>query len=223
MASPVPNPVLRTPVPSPAARTHARLATPDDGPACAAIYAPYVADTSISFELVPPDGAEMGARIARTIARTPWVVVEVDGVVRAYAYATRHRERPAYDWTVETAVYVDRDFARQGLGRIAMQAVLAILRLQGAHLVVAGITLPNEGSVELHLRLGFERIGGFEAIGWKRGAWHGVDWFALELGPRSDEPAPLVPLPQIAGTAALEAALASENAQGQAIEPTSSG
>jgi phosphinothricin acetyltransferase len=203
-------------VPSPAARTHARLATPDDGPACAAIYAPYVADTSISFELVPPDGAEMGARIARTIARTPWVVVEVDGVVRAYAYATRHRERPAYDWTVETAVYVDRDFARQGLGRIAMLAVLAILRLQGAHLVVAGITLPNEGSVELHLRLGFGRIGGFEAIGWKRGAWHGVDWFALELGPRSDEPAPLVPLPQIAGTAALEAALeaalASENA-----------
>ena len=80
--------------------------------------------------------------------------------------------------------------------------------LQGAHLVVAGITLPNEGSVELHLRLGFERIGGFEAIGWKRGAWHGVDWFALELGPRPDEPAPLVPLPQIAGTAGLEAALA---------------
>ena len=194
-------------MPSPAVRPRVRLATPDDGPACAAIYAPYVSSTSISFELVPPDGAEMGARITRTIERTPWVVVEVDGVVRAYAYATRHRERPAYDWTVETAVYVDRDFARLGLGLMAMRAVLAILRVQGAHLVVAGITLPNEGSVRLHLGLGFERIGGFEAIGWKRGGWHGVDWFALELGPREDEPAPLIPLPRLAGTPELEAAL----------------
>lgn len=191
-----------------AARPHVRLATPDDGAACAAIYAPYVTDTSISFELVPPDGDEMGARIARTIARTPWVAVEVDNAVRAYAYATRHRERPAYAWTVETAVYVDREFARQGLGSIAMRAVLGILRVQGAHLVVAGITLPNDGSVALHRALGFERIGGFEAIGWKQGGWHGVDWFALELGPRNIEPGPLVPLPQLAGGAALEAALA---------------
>jgi phosphinothricin acetyltransferase len=153
----------------------------------------------------------MGARIARTIERTPWVVVEVDGVVRAYAYGTRHRERPAYDWTVETAVYVDRSFVRLGLGRLAMRAVLAILRVQGTHLVVAGITLPNEGSVRLHLGLGFERIGGFEAIGWKRGGWHGVDWFALELGPREGEPARLIPLPELAGTPELEAALAADD------------
>jgi L-amino acid N-acyltransferase YncA len=195
-------------VSSPPTRPRVRLATPDDGPACAAIYAPYVTDTSISFELVPPRGAEIAARIERTIVRTPWVVVEVDGVVRAYAYATRHRERPAYDWTVETAVYVDRSFARRGLGRIAMRAVLAILRVQGAHLVVAGITLPNPGSVALHEALGFVRVGGFEAIGWKHGGWHGVDWFALELGPRADEPPPLVPLPELVGTARLEAALA---------------
>jgi L-amino acid N-acyltransferase YncA len=193
--------------PSPT-RSRARLATPEDGPACAAIYAPYVTETSISFELVTPDGAEMAARISRTVVRTPWVVVEVDGVVRAYAYATRHRDRPAYDWTVETAVYVDRGFARRGLGLMAMRAVLAILRVQGAHLVVAGITLPNDGSVGLHLELGFVRVGGFEAIGWKHGGWHGVDWFALELGPRAVEPLPLVPLPELVGTARLEAALA---------------
>ena len=149
----------------------------------------------------------MSARIARTIDRTPWVVVELDGAVRAYAYATRHRERPAYDWTVETAVYVDRSFARRGLGRTAMRAVLAILRVQGAHLVVAGITLPNPGSVALHAALGFARVGGFEAIGWKHGRWHGVDWFELELGPRDDEPTPLVLLPDLAGTTVLEAAL----------------
>ncbi len=192
---------------APHSRPRARLATPDDGAACAAIYALYVLDTSISFELVPPDAAEMAARIARTIERTPWIVVEVDGVVRAYAYGTRHRDRAAYDWTVETTVYVDRDRTRLGLGRIAMSAVLAVLRLQGALLAVAGITPPNDGSVGLHLALGFDRIGLFEAIGWKDRRWHGVEWFALELGPRVDEPAPLVPLPALAGTRELADAL----------------
>ena len=185
----------------------ARLATPADGAACAAIYAPYVADTAISFEAVPPTADEMAARIARTIERTPWVVVEVDGVVRAYAYGTRHRDRAAYDWTVETTVYVDRDFGRRGLGTAAMGAVVAILGVQGAHLLVAGITLPNPGSVRLHESLGYRPIGEFEAIGWKFGAWHGVAWYALELGPRDVEPSPLVPLPAM-DPVALEAALA---------------
>ena len=185
-----------------------RLATPADGAACAAIYGPYVDETSISFEAVPPSAEEMASRIARTIERTPWVVVEVDGVVRAYAYGGRHRERAAYDWTVETTVYVDRDFGRRGLGRLAMGAVLAVLRLQGAHLAVAGITLPNPGSVRLHESLGFLPIGEFEAIGWKQGAWHGVAWYALELGPRAPAPTPLIPLPSLQGTSALADALA---------------
>ena len=184
-----------------------RLATPADAAACAAIYAPYVEETSISFEAVPPTADEMAARITRTIGRTPWVVVEVGGTVRAYAYGGRHRERAAYDWTVETTVYVDRDFGRQGLGRMAMAAVIAILRLQGAHLAVAGVTLPNPGSVRLHESLGFQPIGEFEAIGWKQGGWHGVAWYALELGPRDRAPGAFVPLPQLAGTAALAACL----------------
>jgi phosphinothricin acetyltransferase len=141
--------------------------------------------------------------------RTPWIVVELDGIVRAYAYGTRHRDRPAYDWTVETAVYVDREHTGHGLGRVAMDALLRILRLQGAHLVVAGITPPNPASVRLHEALGFERVGRFEAIGWKQGRWHGVEWFGLELGRRGDEPTPLVPLPRLAGSPALTEALAS--------------
>ena len=194
-------------MPVPTSRPRARLASPDDGAACAAIYAPYVAETAVSFETMPPSAEDMAARIARTLERTPWVVVEVDGVVRSYAYATRHRERAAYDWTVETTAYVDRDFTRMGLGRIAMSAVLAILRLQGAHLAVAGITPPNPASVGLHEALGFERIGAFEAIGFKHGRWHGVTWYGLELGPRDDDPVPLVPLPAIAGSEAVAGAL----------------
>lgn len=174
-----------------------RLATPADGSGVAAVYAPYVLGTAISFELVPPDGAEMAQRIERVVSRTPWVVAEVDGTIRGYAYAARHRERAAYDWTVETTVYVDPGARGRGLGRATMRAVLEIVRLQGAHLAVAGITGPNPASVALHRSLGFRRVGEFEAIGHKFGAWHGVEWFALELGSRMADPVPLVPLPEV--------------------------
>jgi phosphinothricin acetyltransferase len=191
---------------------HVRLATPDDGPVCAAIYAPFVTGSAISFELVPPDGAEISDRIARTIARTPWVVVEIDGLVRGYAYAGRFRERPAYDWVAETTVYLDRAFQGRGLGRAAMRAVLEILRLQGFHTAIAGVTPPNPGSVGLHLGLGFERIGLFEEVGWKDGAWHGVEFFGLELSPPEPAPVPIRPLPEVAGSDELRRALAGATA-----------
>src|SRR5262245_28756797 len=111
-----------------------RLATLDDAAACAAIYAPYVERTTVSFELEPPGAEELARRMANTLARTPWVVVEVDGAVRGYAYAGRHRDRPAYDWTTETTVYVQDGFGRRGLGRAAMEAVIDIVRRQGFHL-----------------------------------------------------------------------------------------
>jgi L-amino acid N-acyltransferase YncA len=187
-----------------------RLATPADGAEVAAVYAPYVLDTAISFELRPPDGEEMAGRIARTLERTPWVVAEVEGVVRAYAYAGRFRERQAYDWTAESTVYVDRAWQGAGLGRAAMRAVLAILRLQGFRLVVAGITPPNPASLALHRSLGFLPVGGFDGVGWKDGAWRGVDFLALELGERRDgvAPAPIRPLPELLRTPGLAAALA---------------
>lgn len=185
-----------------------RLATPADGPACAGIYEPYVTDTCVSFELTPPDGTEIGARIARTIERLPWVVAEVDGLARGYAYAGRFRDRPAYDWTVETTVYVDRAFQGRGIGRAAMGAVLAILRLQGFHVAVAGVTPPNPGSVGVHLALGFERIGLFEEIGWKDGRWHGVEFFGLELSRPASRPEPVRPLPAILGSNEVARALA---------------
>ena len=184
-----------------------RLATPADGAACAAIYAPYVLKSAISFELEPPSEGEMAARIERVTAHWPWVVVEVGGVVRAYAYGTRHRERAAYDWTSETTVYVDGAFRGRGLGRIAMRALVAVLRVQGFHLLVAGITAPNPGSLRLHESLGFGRVGEFDAIGWKSGAWHGVEFWALELGPRDAVPEPVTPITRLAGTPELEAAL----------------
>ena len=189
-----------------------RLATPADADAVAAIYAPYVRETPISFELQPPTAEAMAGRIERTLARTPWVVAEVDGVVRAYAYAGRFRDRAAYDWTAESTVYVDRALHRSGLGRATMAAVLRVLRLQGFRLVIAGVTLPNAGSEGLHRALGFEPVGTFEGVGWKAGRWHGVSFFELELFPCVDgpEPTPIRPLPELLGTPELAAAIAGE-------------
>ena len=88
-----------------------------------------------------------------------------------------------------------------------MTALLAILRLQGFHLAVAGVTLPNPGSVALHRSLGFTRIGEFEAIGYKHGRWHGVEWYGLELGPREPDPRPIRPIASLARTPELQRAL----------------
>jgi L-amino acid N-acyltransferase YncA len=186
-----------------------RLATANDGAAVAAIYRPYVEATPISFELRPPTADEMAGRIARLLEFAPWLVAEVGGIVRGYAYAGRFRDRPAYDWTAESAVYVDADARGRGLGRLLMAALIRVLKLQGYRTVIAGITLPNEASVALHEALGFERIGQFGKVGWKADAWHGVDFYALELGPRVDgeEPAALRPLPGLVGTGELALAL----------------
>lgn len=191
-----------------------RLATPADGAACAAIYRPSVEAVATSFELEAPDAAEMAARIGRTLARTPWLVAEVDGTAAGYAYAGRHRERPAYDWTAETTVYVGEAFAGRGVGRALMEAVLGVLVLQGFRLAVAGVTLPNPASVGLHRALGFEPVGTFPSIGWKVDRWWSTAWFARELGPRTGPPAPIRPLPELLGTPELDAILAAA-AQGR--------
>jgi len=186
-----------------------RLATTADADASAAIYAPYVLDTAISFELQPPDADEMAARIARTLERTPWLVAEVNGVVHGYAYAGRFRDRPAYDWSTESGIYVDRASRGLGIGRALMVALIAVLRLQGFRSLVAGVTPPNPASVRLHVALGFERVGLFESVGFKAGAWLGVEFFELALTPRVDgeAPAPIRPLPELLGSPELARAL----------------
>ena len=192
-----------------AASVLVRVATPADGAAVAEIYRPYVELTPVSFELCAPTAEEMAGRIARLLESGPWLVAEVDGVVRGYAYAGRFRDRAAYDWTAESTVYLAAGSQGRGLGRTLMAALIRVLALQGYHSVIAGITLPNDASVGLHEALGFTRIGSFDKVGWKTGAWHGVDFFALEIAPRVDgaPPAALTPLPQMLGTPALARAI----------------
>jgi L-amino acid N-acyltransferase YncA len=164
-----------------------------DAAACAAIYAPYVEQTAISFEQRAPNALEMEARISRYVTTHPWLVGESGGEVVGYAYACRHQERAAYRWAADVSVYVASNRRGEGLGRSLYERLFVHLRRQNFQIACAGITLPNDASVGLHEALGFLRIGVSPRIGWKGGRWHDVSWWQLELAPAAPG-MPLEPL-----------------------------
>jgi phosphinothricin acetyltransferase len=152
-----------------------------DATACAAVYAPYVAEGVASFEEQPPDAAEFERRIDRISATHPWLVAEEDGKVVGFAYASPHRERRAYRWSTDVTVYVDSAHHRRGIGRLLYEKLFELLRRQGFHMACAGVTLPNDASIGLHRALGFEQVGIYRRIGYKFGAWRDVAWLQAEL------------------------------------------
>ena len=158
-----------------------RDATPDDAAACAAVYAPYVTDTAISFEDVPPTPAEMARRIATAQQRHAWLVLEDDGAVVGYAYAGPCKERAAYRWSCEVSVYLALGRGRSGRGRLLYEALFERLVERGYRTAVAGMTQPNEASEAFHRALGFETVGTWRGIGWKHGRWRDVTWVQRSL------------------------------------------
>jgi L-amino acid N-acyltransferase YncA len=165
-----------------------RSATPADAPACAAIYAPYVTDTAISFETEPPGAEEMAERIAAAQRRHAWLVLEHDGRVVGYAYGGPHNPRAAYRWSCEVSVYLEPGRTRSGGGRALYAALLARLAERGMRTAVAGMTLPNDASVGFHRAMGFEPVGIYRRIGWKHDAWHDVAWVQRSLHAGPDPP-----------------------------------
>jgi phosphinothricin acetyltransferase len=166
-----------------------RSATIEDAAACAAIYAPFVRETAITFESSLPGEAEMAERIAAALDTYAWVVLEQDGAVRGYAYGGPFRSRAAYRWSCEVSVYVERGRTRTGAGRRLYADLLERLRRRGYRTAVAGMTLPNEGSVALHRAMGFEPVGTYREIGYKLGAWHDVAWVQRALAEVGEPPA----------------------------------
>src|SRR5215472_1814678 len=146
-----------------------RLAVRADASAISDIYRPLVLSTPISFEVEPPDAQEMARRIEQKLLAFPWLVCESEGQIVGYAYGGTHRPRAAYQWSVETTIYVHSEFRRCGIGKGLYVSILRILATQGYFNAFAGITLPNPSSVKLHESVGFKPIGSFRDIGHKLG------------------------------------------------------
>jgi phosphinothricin acetyltransferase len=174
-----------------------RLVTAQDAADIAEIYRPIVASTPISFEIEPPDEHEIRRRIQGILPAYPWLVCELGGRIAGYAYGSRHKERAAYQWSVDASVYVHSDFRRRGIGQGLYGSLFRILTAQGYFSAYAGVTLPNPGSVGLHESVGFKAIGVYRNVGYKQGAWHDVGWWEMALQPYIPEPPPPLSLAQV--------------------------
>lgn len=179
-----------------------RHADPErDAAACAAIYAPSVADGVASLEERAPTAEEMATRMAATTRAYPWLVADVAQAVAGYAYASRHHERAAYRWSANVTVYISPDHHRRGIGRALYTALFDLLVAQHVYEACAGITLPNAASVGLHESLGFVPVGVYRNIAYKFGAWRDVGWWRKTLQEHDDDQPP----PEIGPPARLPA------------------
>ncbi|TFV58580.1 N-acetyltransferase family protein [Geodermatophilus sp. DF01-2] len=170
-----------------------RDATREDAARCQEIYAPYVRDTVVSFELEPPTVAEMAGRIGAALATHAWLVAEDAGRVAGYAYGATFNARAAYRWSTSVSVYTETGRRRTGAGRALYTALLDRLAARGYRTALAGIGLPNEASVGLHTAMGFEPVGTYRRVGWKLGRWHDVAWYQRPLGDDTDDGPPAPP------------------------------
>lgn len=172
-----------------------RLALPSDAADMLEIYKPFITGTAVTFETAVPAVEAFEQRVRTYMATWPWLVCTRDGRITGYAYAARHREREAYQWCVESSVYVHPEFRGQGVATDLYHSLFRILRHQGFLNVYAVITLPNEKSVAFHSGFGFTHFASFKNIGYKLGRWHTVGWWELSLNEYPRDPQAPISLP----------------------------
>ena len=177
-----------------------RTASVEDAEVLLAIYAPYVEKTAITFEYEVPTVAEFRSRIKNTLQKYPYIVIEKAGKIYGYAYTGAFKSRAAYDWAVETSIYVDMKYPKQGLGKKLYLAIEDISRRQNIINLNACIGYPQKedqhltkNSVEFHAHLGYRKVGTFHKCGYKFGTWYDMVWMEKMLGRHNANPAPIIP------------------------------
>ena len=178
-----------------------RTASLSDAQALLNIYSPYVEHTAITFEYDVPSVEEFAFRIKNTLQKYPYLVAEKNGRLLGYAYASPFHERPAYDWAVETSIYVDQNIKHQGIGRRLHDALEDALRSQGILNMNACIAYPPEedeyldrNSVEFHTHMGYRLVGEFYKCGYKFHRWYNMVWMEKLIGNHlSDQKPPKFP------------------------------
>jgi phosphinothricin acetyltransferase len=175
--------------------TTIRVATEADAEEILAIYAKYIEQTAITFEYVVPSIEEFRGRIRHTLERFPYLAAEKDGKIAGYAYVSPFKERAAYDWSVETSIYVDMEQKRSGIGRRLYEELENILKQQGILNVNACIAYPQvkdeyltKDSVLFHEKLGYTMVGIFHQCGYKFHRWYDMVWMEKFIGEHGANP-----------------------------------
>lgn len=158
-----------------------RDATPADYASLAEVYNHYIVETVVTFEVTPISTDEMGRRVEGVAAGHPWIVLQTDHGVQGYAYARPWHERAAYRHTLETSVYLAPDARGQGHGTRLYCELFRRLAPIAPHVLIAGVTLPNEASVALHEKLGYVKSAHFREVGRKFDRWLDVGYWQKTL------------------------------------------
>ncbi|KXT78935.1 N-acetyltransferase family protein [Streptococcus panodentis] len=158
-----------------------RLARKEDAAALVAIYAPYVEETAITFEYDVPSVEEFAGRIEKTLVKYPYLLAEEEGRILGYAYASAYYGRTAYDWAAELSVYLAQDVRGRGVGSRLYAVLEDLLQKQGYLRFLACIALPNEASLALHRKRGYQQVAHFPKIGYKFDRWHDIVWLQKTL------------------------------------------
>ena len=170
-----------------------RIATPEDAARLVAIYAPYVEQTAITFEYEVPSVEEFAGRIEHILEKYPYLVAEAEGEIVGYAYAGTFKARAAYDWSVETTIYVNQKKKRMGIGGKLYAALEEALRAQHILNLNACIGYPQnedeyltKDSEKFHQKLGYRLVGTFHDSGYKFGRWYDMIWMEKMLGEHTE-------------------------------------
>lgn len=174
-----------------------RYAGLDDAEEMLALYAPYVTDTTVSSEYVPPSYEEYCDRIRTYTAKMPWLCCEYNGEIVGYAYASPHRKRAGYQWSCETSIYTKMGWQRRGIAAALYTALGELLEHQGYYSIYVGITSPNPKSFAFHQAMGFEKMGAYQNSMFKFGQWRDVYWMGKSLRHHAGVPKPTIPFPEM--------------------------
>lgn len=183
-----------------------RPVTPQDAERLVEIYAPYVTDTAITFEYEIPSIEEFKARIENTLRRYPYIAAVQDEIIVGYAYVGAFVGRAAYDWSVETSIYVDRNCRKSGIGGALYHALEQILREMHILNLNACIGVPevkdehlDRNSVEFHRHLGYSMVGEFHRCGYKFGTWYNMAWMEKMIGEHPAVPERVLSFDEVRG------------------------
>ena len=174
-----------------------RIARPEDAKELITIYKYYVENTAITFEYDTPTVEEFENRIKNTLVKYPYIVAEKDNKIYGYTYASAFKGRRAYDWAVETSIYVEANSSRNGVGTLLYNELERYLKLQNIINVNACITYPNEQSENFHKKFGYKVVAHFTKCGYKFGEWKDMIWMEKFIAEHNIPPKAMIPFSKL--------------------------